>query len=172
MQLCLGLTLVMLVVSPASAFNSLVSMEDIATMRRLGVSNDVIEFLVENQTVSIGSQEVIRMKKAGLTNNAIKRAIQSDLKNANPIATAIQEAKLIDTLKKTGMSDEAILQFLQAVKSQRRIGSDGRIVNVYSSTTKRPPYAAQGAVLPELKNYGYNPRDGNYYIIKETNQEP
>jgi hypothetical protein len=118
-----------------------------------------------NQTSATGSQEVLRMKRAGMTNEEILAAIKADLYRPKESVTAIEEAELIAKLKQAGMSDEAVLQFLDTVKSRKQTDYDGNRVTNYSNEFRRNQYPTSGSVFPEVQNYGYDPRTGRYLII-------
>lgn len=147
------------------AINSLVRQEDIPTMRKLGVSQEVIQYLISNQTSSVSSEDVIQMKKNGMTNDDIMTAIKSDLYRPEEKATQIKEAELIARLKEAGMSDEAILQFLQTVRTSRQVDSNGNVIKQYTNGSQRPPYPTTGATFPKAENYGYDPQQGRYFIF-------
>ncbi len=150
---------------PAEAYNPLVRYEDVPAMRELGVSQEVIQYLMANQTTATGSQEVLRMKKAGMTNEEILAAIKADLYRPKESVTAIEEAELIAKLKQSGMSDEAVLQFLDAVRSRRLTDYDGNRVTRYTTEFRRHQYPTSGTVFPEVQNYAYDPETGRYLII-------
>ena len=153
------------------AMNSHVRYEDIPEMKELGVSQDVIDYLVANQTCVIGSQDVIKMKKSGLSNDAILSAIKSDLYSKTPQPTALEEAELIARLKKTGMSDEAILQFITTLKSDstRHVDQSGNITRTYKTDRKRPEYPTNGAEFPEIRDSYYDPYRGRFLIVPQIN---
>jgi len=115
------------IIFPLYGFNSLVRHEDIPKMRELGVSQEVIQYFISNQTSSVSSEDVIKMKQSGLTNDDIMSAIKSDLYRPERESTSMKEAELVAKLKESGMSDEAVLQFIQTVKSTRRVDSDGNV---------------------------------------------
>jgi hypothetical protein len=105
------------------------------------------------------------MKRSGLTNNDIMSAIQSDLYRPKQTPTAIEEAELVAKLKDAGMSDEAVLQFLQTVKSTRRVDSKGNISKQYTAESQRTPYPTTGATFPKPENYGYDPLNGRFLLL-------
>lgn len=154
-----------LLAMPAEAYNSLVRYEDVSAMRELGVSQEVIQYLMANQTSATGSQEVLRMKKAGMSNDEILAAIKADLYHPKGRVTAIEEAELIVKLKQSGMSDEAVLQFLDTVKSRKLTDYEGNRVVRYSNEFRRREYPTSGTVFPDVQDYGYDPRTGRYLII-------
>ena len=135
----------LIMVIPLYGFNSLVRHDDIPKMRELGISQEVIQYFISNQTSSVSSEDVIKMKQSGLTNNDIMSAIQSDLYRPERKSTSMKEAELIAKLKESGMSDEAVLQFLQTVKSTRRVDSDGNVTQQYTNESQRNPYPTEGA---------------------------
>ena len=156
---CLAFTL------SAYGANSLLRYQDISKMRDLGVSQEVIHFLTTNQTSSIGSEDVIEMKRSGMTNDEIMSAIKSDLYRPSLKPTVMEEAELIANLKESGMSDEAILQFLDTIKTTRRVGLNGKVTQHYTSKSRRPQYPTSGTVFPEIKDYAYDPNSGIFHIL-------
>jgi DNA-binding transcriptional regulator YhcF (GntR family) len=153
------------IVFPLYGFNSLVRHEDIPKMRELGVSQEVIQYFISNQTSSVSSEDVIKMKQAGLNNDDIMSAIQSDLYRPEQKSTSMKEVELIAKLKESGMSDEAVLQFIQAVKSTRRVDSDGNIIQQNTNESQRTPYPTTGATFPKPDNYGYDPVNGRFLLL-------
>lgn len=159
------------IVFPLYGFNSLVRHEDIPKMRELGISQEVIQYFISNQTSSVSSEDVIKMKQSGLNNDNIMSAIKSDLYRPEQESTAMKEAELIAKLKESGMSDEAVLQFIQTVKSTRRVDSDGNVTKQYTNESQRTPYPTTGATFPKPDNYGYNPLNGRFLLlVKPQNQ--
>ncbi|CAN2042608.1 conserved hypothetical protein [Candidatus Magnetomoraceae bacterium gMMP-15] len=129
----------------AYSFNSLVTPEDLAEMKKAGISQEIIQYLIENQTCSIGAYEIIKMKKSGLQDELIKSAIQTDLFNKIEKTTAASEAELIEKLKNAGVSDETILQFLQITRSEKYVDHKGRTNIRYIPQRRQVP--VEGAVL-------------------------
>ena len=125
------------IVFPLYGFNSLVRHEDIPKMRELGISQEVIQYFISNQTSSVSSEDVIKMKQSGLKNADIMSAIKSDLYRPEQKSSAMKEAELVAKLKESGMSDEAVLQFIQTVKSTRRVDSDGNVTKQHTKETQR-----------------------------------
>lgn len=157
---------------PLYGFNSLVRQEDIPKMRELGISQEVIQYFISNQTCTVSSEDVIRMKQSGVNNDDIMSAIQSDLYRPEQKSTAMREAELMVKLKESGMSDEAVLQFIQVVKSTRRVDSNGNVTEQHVNETQRTPYPTTGATFPELENYAYDPINGRFlYFVTPQNQE-
>jgi hypothetical protein len=54
-------------VVPLYGFNSLVRHEDIPKMKALGISPKVIQYFISNQTSSVSSEDVIKMKRSGMS---------------------------------------------------------------------------------------------------------
>lgn len=159
------------IVVPLYGFNSLVRHEDIPKMRELGVSQEVIQYFISNQTSSVSSEDVIKMKQSGLKNDDIMSAIKSDLYRPEQKSTSMKEAELIAKLKASGMSDEAVLQFIQTVKSTRRVDSDGNMTQQYTNESQRTQYPTEGATFPKPENYGYDPLNGRFLLlVKPQNQ--
>jgi DNA-binding transcriptional regulator YhcF (GntR family) len=159
------------IVYPLYGFNSLVRHEDIPKMRELGISQEVIQYFISNQTSSVSSEDVIKMKQSGLNNDDIMSAIKSDLYRPEQKSTSMKEAELIAKLKESGMSDEAVLQFIQTVKSTRRVDSDGNVTTQYTNESQRTPYPATGATFPKPDNYGYDPLNERFLLfVKPQNQ--
>jgi hypothetical protein len=161
-----------IIVVPLYGFNSLVRHEDIPKMRELGISQEVIQYFITNQTSSVSSEDVIKMKQSGLSNKDIMSAIQSDLYRPEKKSTSMKEAELVAKLKAAGMSDEAVLQFLQTVKSTRRVDSDGFVSKHYANESQRTPYPTTGATFPKPENYGYDPINGRYYFFVKPQNNP
>ena len=161
----------LLITCPLYGFNSLVRHEDVPKMRELGISQEVIQYFISNQTSSVSSEDVIKMKQSGLNNDDIMSAIQSDLYRPERKSTTMKEAELIAKLKEAGMSDEAVLQFIQTVKSTRRVDSDGNVTEQYTSESQRNQYPTTGATFPQPDNYGYDPINGRFLLmVKPQNQ--
>ena len=159
------------IIFPLYGFNSLVRHEDVPKMRELGVSQEVIQYFISNQTSSVSSEDVIKMKQSGLNNNDIMSAIKSDLYRPEQKSTAMKEAELIAKLKESGMSDEAVLQFIQTVKSTRRVDSDGNVTQKYTDESQRTQYPTTGATFPKPDNYGYDPINQRFLLlVKPQNQ--
>jgi len=159
------------IVFPLYGFNSLLRHEDVPKMRELGISQEVIQYFISNQTSSVSSEDVIKMKQSGLNNNDIMSAIKSDLYQPEQKSTAMKEAELIAKLKESGMSDEAVLQFIQTVKSTRRVDSDGNVTKQYTNESQRTPYPTTGATFPKPDNYGYDPLNERFLLlVKPQNQ--
>ncbi|MEJ2169589.1 MAG: hypothetical protein P8X90_29135, partial [Desulfobacterales bacterium] len=148
MKKAVMILILLLLVVPLYGFNSLVRQEDIPKMKRLGISPKVIQYFISNQTSSISSEDVIKMKQSGLSNDDIMSAIQSDLYRKEQKSTAMKEAELIAKLKAAGMSDEAVLQFIETVKSTRRVDSDGFVSRQYANKSQRAAYPTTGATFP------------------------
>jgi hypothetical protein len=148
-------------------YNSLLRYEDIPVMTQAGVSKKVIDYFTANQTSSIRSQDIVQMKKSGLTNDQILSAIKADLYKPEVKPTVLEEAELIAQLKASGMSDEAIQQFIDQLKADnnRYVDTKGNLVRTYKSESKRPPYPANGAVFPDSRNYYYEPLGGRFHIL-------
>ena len=138
------------IVFPLYGFNSLVRHEDIPKMRELGVSQEVIQYFISNQTSSVSSEDVIKMKQAGVNNEDIMSAIKSDLYRPEQKSTSMKEAELIAKLKESGMSDEAVLQFIQTVKSTRRVDSDGNMTKHYTNESQRTQYPTDRCYISEI----------------------
>jgi hypothetical protein len=153
------------IVVPLYGFNSLVRHEDIPKMRELGISQEVIQYFLSNQTSSVSSEDVIKMKQSGLKNDDIMSAIKSDLYRPEQKSTSMKEAELIAKLKESGMSDEAVLQFIQTVKSTRRVDSDGNVTKQYTNESQRTQYPTEGATFPKPDNYGYDPLNGRFLLL-------
>ena len=160
------------VVIPLYGFNSLVRHEDVPKMRELGISKEVIQYFISNQTSSLSSEDVIKMKQSGLNNDDIMSAIKSNLYRPERKSTAMKEAELMAKLKDSGMSDETVLQFIQVVKSTRRVDSDGNMNQKYTNESQRTPYPTTGATFPKPENYGYDPLSNRFllYVTPQSSQ--
>ena len=164
--------ILLIMVAPLYGFNSLVRHEDISKMKELGISQEVIQYFITNQTSSISSEDVIKMKQSGLSNKDILSAIQSDLYRPEKKSTPMKEAELVAKLKAAGMSDEAILQFLQEVRSNYQVDSNGFVSKHYTNESQRTPYPTTGATFPKPENYGYDPLNGRYYYFVTPRNKP
>ena len=163
--------ILLFIVYPLYGFNSLVRHEDIPKMREFGVSQEVIQYFISNQTSSLSSEDVIKMKQSGLNNNDIMSAIKSDLYRSEQKSMSMKEVELIAKLKESGMSDEAVLQFIQTVKSTRRVDLDGNVTQQYTNESQRTPYPTTGATFPKPDNYGYDPLNERFLLlVKPQNQ--
>ena len=100
-----------------------------------------------------------------MTNDDIMSAIKSDLYRPERKSTAMKEAELIAKLKESGMSDEAVQQFIQTVKSTRRVDSDGNLSKQYTNESQRTQYPTTGATFPKPENYGYDPINGRFLLF-------
>jgi hypothetical protein len=148
-----------LLVNLAHGANSLLRYEDIPKMTEAGISKEVIDYFTANQTTSIRSEDVIQMKKSGLT--------KADLYKQELKPTVMEEAELIAQLKAAGMSDENIQQFIDQLKADtnRYVDAKGNLIKTYKSESKRPQYPTSGSVLPEHRNYYYEPFGGRFHIL-------
>ena len=164
--------ILLIMVAPLYGFNSLVRHEDISKMKELGISQEVIQYFITNQTSSISSEDVIKMKQSGLSNKDILSAIQSDLYRPEKKSTPMKEAELVAKLKAAGMSDEAVLQFLQEVRSNYQVDSNGFVSKHYTNESQRTPYPTTGATFPKPENYGYDPTNGRYYFFVTPRNKP
>jgi len=164
--------ILLIMVAPLYGFNSLVRHEDISKMKELGISQEVIQYFITNQTSSISSEDVIKMKQSGLSNKDILSAIQSDLYRPEKKSTPMKEAELVAKLKAAGMSDEAVLQFLQEVRSNYQVDSNGFVSKHYTNESQRTPYPTTGATFPKPENYGYDPLNGRYYYFVTPRNKP
>ena len=151
--------------------SSFVRHEDIPKMKELGISQEVIQYFISNQTSSVSSEDVIKMKQSGLNNDDIMSAIQSDLYRPEQKTTMMKEAELIAKLKESGMSDEAVLQFIQTVKSTRRVDSNGNVSEQYTSESQRNQYPTTGATFPKPDNYGYDPVNGRFLLLVKPQKQ-
>jgi len=171
MKKAMSIIILIFVIFPLYGFNSLVRHEDIPKMRELGISQEVIQYFISNQTSSVTSKDVIKMKQSGLNNDVILSAIKSDLYRPEQKSTSMKEAELIAKLKESGMSDEALLQFIQTVKSTRRVDSDGNVTKQYTNESQRTQYPTTGATFPKPDNYGYDPLNERFLLlVKPQNQ--
>jgi len=107
------------------ASNSLVSIEDISKMKKAGVSQQLIDYLISHQTCSIDANTVIHYHEAGLKEPVILTLIQADAYRPEHKSTVEKELKIIEGLKQAGVSDEAILEYLNSVRSNDFVDTDG-----------------------------------------------
>jgi len=57
MKTAVSIFILIIVVFPLYGFNSLVRHEDIPKMRELGISQEVIQYIISNQTSSVSSED-------------------------------------------------------------------------------------------------------------------
>jgi hypothetical protein len=69
------------------------------------------------------------------------------------------------------MSDEAILQFLDQVRTTRRVDASGKVTTTLTTESARPRYPVTGAELPNIEHYGYDPVGGRYVILVQPKTE-
>ncbi|MDJ0914078.1 MAG: hypothetical protein QNI95_10930 [Desulfobacterales bacterium] len=164
-KLIIGLLLILFCSLPVYGMNSLVKYQDIPKMKELGVSEQVVDYLMNNQTSSIGSADVIQMKQSGMSDKQIMAAIKADLYNSNATPTVMEEAELVAKLKQSGLSDEAVLQFIEYLKTDQRrhVDSSGRSIKTFSSESPRPFIPTEGATFPEYDDYWYDPYYDRYH---------
>ncbi|MBF0452575.1 MAG: hypothetical protein HQK75_17875 [Candidatus Magnetomorum sp.] len=107
------------------ASNSLVLIDDIPEMKKAGVSQNLIDYLISHQTCSIDASTVIRYHKAGLQEQVILKLIQADAYHPERESTVEKELKIIEGLKQAGFTDEAILEYLNSVRSNQFVDANG-----------------------------------------------
>lgn len=140
-----------LVSATAYAANSMVTPAGVAEMVKAGVDKEIIAYVVTHQTCSYGTGDVIALKRSGAPKDVILAAVEADRCDGVEASTALQEAKLVETLKAAGMSDEAVLQFLDSARSVRRVDPDGRSYIEFGTGGRREPRPVEGAVLPQVQ---------------------
>jgi hypothetical protein len=107
------------------ATNSLVKIDDINTMKKAGVSQNIIDYLVIHQTCSIDANTVIRYHQAGLKDKDIIQLIQADAYRPERELTVEKELKLIEGLKLAGFTDQAILEYMNTIRSNQMVDLNG-----------------------------------------------
>ncbi|KPA12914.1 conserved hypothetical protein, secreted [Candidatus Magnetomorum sp. HK-1] len=107
------------------ANNSLITIDDIPKMKKAGISQNLIEYLINNQTCSIDANTVIRYHKAGLKEQAILKLIKADAYRPERESTVEKELRIIGSLKQAGFSDEAILEYLNSARSNQFVDNNG-----------------------------------------------
>jgi len=107
------------------ATNSLVKTNDINKMKKAGVTQNVIHYLLTHQTCSIDADTVIRFHQAGLKEEEIIQQIQTDAYRPEHESTIEKELKIIEGLKLAGFSDLAILEYMNSIRSNKRVDLDG-----------------------------------------------
>jgi hypothetical protein len=117
----------LLIVLPISvlASNSLIKSEDISKMKKAGVSQNIIDYVITHQTCSIDAATVIQYHKAGLKENEIVQIIKSDAYRPERESTIEKELKIIEGLKLAGFSDLAILEYMNMIRSNQLIDVNG-----------------------------------------------
>jgi len=156
---------------PAHAFNALVQYEDIPKMREAGVGQAVIDYVLSHQTSSFGSEDIIAMKASGLSDEDLLSAIKADLYRPETKSTALEEAELAQKLKESGMSDEAVLQFLNRIKISGRVHRHGTETIEYGRNFERPSYPVTGAIPPGIEHYTYDPLEGLFYGVTSGKED-
>jgi len=119
--------IILLIIFPLSvwATNSLVKSDDIHKLKKAGVTQNIIDYLITHQTCSIDSNTVIRYHQAGLKEKEILQLIQTDAYRPERESTVDKELKLIEGLKQAGFSDHAILEYLNTIRSQQLVDVNG-----------------------------------------------
>jgi len=107
------------------AANSLVSTSDISKMKKAGISQNIINYLLTHQTCSIDANTVIQYHQSGIAEQKIKNLIQTDAYRPERESTVEREFKLIEGLKQAGFSDRAILEYLSSIRSNQIIDLNG-----------------------------------------------
>jgi hypothetical protein len=108
-----------------SAANSLVKSDDINKMKKAGVSQNLIEYLLIHQTCSIDADTVIRYHQAGIKEKEILQLIQTDAYRPEHKSTVEKELKIIEGLKQAGFSDQAILEYMNTIRSHQLVDLNG-----------------------------------------------
>jgi urocanate hydratase len=108
-----------------SAANSLVQSGDINKMKKAGVSQNLIEYLLTHQTCSINAETVIRYHQAGIKEKEILHLIQTDAYRPERKSTIEKELKIIEGLKQAGFSDRAILEYMNTIRSTQLVDLNG-----------------------------------------------
>jgi len=107
------------------AANSLVTIDDISKMKKAGVSQELINYLTTHQTCSIDANTIIRYHEEGLKAPVILKLIQADEYRPDRESTVEKEFKIIEGLKQAGFSDEAILEYLNSVRTNQLVDING-----------------------------------------------
>ena len=140
------LILIFVLITNTYAFNSLITKNSISEMRENGISQKLIIFIIENQTCSFMASDVITMKNSGLNDDEIIRALNTDLCNKNNYINDISKEELIEKMKIIGMSDEAVLQYINNNSTQSYIKSGTKNFIRYHTGRKQIP--VQGSNIP------------------------
>jgi hypothetical protein len=118
---------ILLIIFPLTlwATNSLVKSEDINTMKKAGVSQNIIDYLITHQTCSIDADTIVRYHQAGLKEKEILQLIQTDAYRPERESTIEKELKIIEGLKQAGFSDRAILEYMNTIRSNQLVDLNG-----------------------------------------------
>jgi len=126
------------------AANSLVKIDDINAMKKAGVSQNIIDYLVIHQTCSIDANTVIRYHQAGLKEKEIIQLIQADAYRPERELTVEKELKLIEGLKLAGFTDQAIFEYMNTIRSNQLVDINGK-----SSYRIMPPMKQHDDIVKE-----------------------
>jgi len=144
--------MILLIIIPiyAWAANSLITNDDIKKMKKAGISEKLVNYLVTNQTCSIDADNVISYHNAGLKDEVIQELIQADAYRPVKESTVDRELKIIEGLKQAGFTDQAILEYLNIVRSNKVIDHNGD-----RSYRLSPPMNKQQANEPNYNDFSY-----------------
>jgi len=118
---------ILLIIFPLTlwASNSLVKSEDIIKMKKAGVSQNIVNYLLNHQTCSIDADTIVRYHQAGLKENEILQLIKSDAYRPERESTIEKEFKIIEGFKQAGFSDRAILEYMNTIRSNQLVDLNG-----------------------------------------------
>ena len=119
------------------AMNSLVSPDDITSMKRAKISDTVIQVLIAEQTCSVTGEFLMKLKSAGADDDMLKAVILAD-RYKDPKKAELSPEQ-IEMLKKAGFSDEVIMQIVNSTPVKRITDDHGNESIVYG--TRRVPEA-------------------------------
>ncbi|MBW1739601.1 MAG: hypothetical protein JRJ42_00535 [Deltaproteobacteria bacterium] len=132
------------------AMNSLVGPDDIRRMKSAKISDSVIQMLIAEQTCSITSESLIKLKSAGANDAMLKSVILADrYKNPKKAELSIEQ---IEMLKKAGFSDEVIMQMVNSIPVKRIVDDHGHESIVYGTRLAPEPETS----LPAKSQSTYN----------------
>jgi hypothetical protein len=134
------------------AMNSLVSLDDISRMKEAKIGDAVIQMLMAEQTCTVTSEFLIKLKRLGADDEMLKAVILADrYKNAKK---AELSAEQMEMLKKAGFSDDVIMQIINSTPVKRVTDDHGSESIVYG--TRRAPEAETTPPTESQGNYNIN----------------
>lgn len=124
---------------PAWAINSLVRPTAVKKLKAAGISNEVIELLITEQTCSIKADDLLALKKHGADDKILKAVILAD-RYKNPTKAELS-AQQLELLRKAGLSDALILRLFHVPSAKRVIDEQGNesIVYGFDGPSSVPP---------------------------------
>lgn len=136
-----------IVAGPLDAMNSLVGPDDMEKMRAAKIDNSVIQTLAAEQTCSVTGEFLIKLKAAGADDSMLKSVIMAD-RYKNPQKAELSTGQA-ETLRKAGVSDEAIMRMMIGSPVRRVVDEHGNETVVYGDVETSEPDPG-----PESESHG------------------